>query len=300
MSLSNTYSPLVSIVIPCYNHAQFVQETIQSVIDQDYEKIELIIIDDGSKDNSVEVIKEMIPACEKRFYRCEFQYRSNKGLCATLNEALGWCEGEFFSPIASDDILEYHKISYLVDKAFQDPDVVACYGAVKCLGDKSEFVIGDKERGYTFSDVLLNGDLPPAPGAVFRSESLLEVGGFSPDAVLEDLDILLKLLDLDNRVVKSYPLIVARYRRHINSTTNDIYKMHQGRLQALSKYKHRPGYELALLNANDKFYFQLSRYKVVKPILYVLLRKKADRYSFLVVLRSFVPSFIFSTLKKIF
>jgi len=56
--------PLVSIVIPCYNHAQFVQETIQSVIDQDYENIELIIIDDGSNDNSVEVIQEMISAFE--------------------------------------------------------------------------------------------------------------------------------------------------------------------------------------------------------------------------------------------
>ena len=49
--------PLVSIVIPCYNHENFVQECIQSVIDQTYENIELIIIDDGSKDNSVEIIK---------------------------------------------------------------------------------------------------------------------------------------------------------------------------------------------------------------------------------------------------
>ena len=103
--------PLVSIVIPCYNHAQFVQETVQSVIDQDYENIELIIIDDGSKDNSVEVIQEMIPACEERFVRFEFRYRPNKGLCATLNEALEWCEGEYFSPTASDDILKQNKIS---------------------------------------------------------------------------------------------------------------------------------------------------------------------------------------------
>lgn len=300
MSLSNTYSSLVSVVIPCYNHAQFVQETIQSVIDQDYEKIELIIIDDGSKDNSVNVIKELIPACERRFIRFEFRDRPNKGLCATLNEAFGWCQGKYFSPIASDDILEHNKISYLVSKAFQEPEVVAYYGAVKCIGDTTGHVIGCKERVYTFSDIFLNGDLPPAPGVMFRSECLLEVGGFSSDAVLEDLDILLKLLDFDSRVVKSYPLIVTRYRRHVNSTTNDIYKMHLGRLQVLSKYKHRLGYDLAVLNANDKFNFQLSRYKMVKPILYVLLRKKADRYSFLVLLRSCVPSFIFSALKKIF
>ncbi len=59
MNPSEHQKPLVSIVIPCYNHAKFVQETIQSVIDQDYGNIELIVIDDGSKDTSVDVIKKM-------------------------------------------------------------------------------------------------------------------------------------------------------------------------------------------------------------------------------------------------
>lgn len=84
--------PLVSIVIPCYNHEKYVQESIQSVIEQDYDNIELIIIDDGSSDNSVTKIKEMIQVCQKRFKRFEFRHRPNKGLCATLNEALAWCE----------------------------------------------------------------------------------------------------------------------------------------------------------------------------------------------------------------
>ena len=52
--------PLVSVIIPCYNHADFVQETIRSVIEQNYKNIELIIIDDGSKDNSVEKIKKIV------------------------------------------------------------------------------------------------------------------------------------------------------------------------------------------------------------------------------------------------
>ena len=58
--------PLVSVVIPCYNHEQFVRDSIQSVIDQTYQNIELIIIDDGSKDSSVEIIKKMLSACEQR------------------------------------------------------------------------------------------------------------------------------------------------------------------------------------------------------------------------------------------
>lgn len=80
--------PLVSVVIPCYNHENYVQECIKSAIEQDYENIELIIIDDGSKDESVNKIQELVPGCEKRFCRFEFRTRPNKGLCKTLNEAL--------------------------------------------------------------------------------------------------------------------------------------------------------------------------------------------------------------------
>ena len=108
--MNQSNQPLVSVVIPCYNHESFVQDSIQSVIDQTYQNIELIIIDDGSKDGSVEKIKEMIPACQERFIRFEFRHRPNKGLSATLNEALEWCEGEFFSPLASDASFSASKI----------------------------------------------------------------------------------------------------------------------------------------------------------------------------------------------
>lgn len=70
--------PLVSVVIPCYSHGNFVQDCIQSVISQTYQNIELIIIDDGSKDNSISKIEEMIEKCEKRFVRFEFRHRQIK------------------------------------------------------------------------------------------------------------------------------------------------------------------------------------------------------------------------------
>ena len=103
MSEINKKNPLVSVVVPCYNHERYVKECIQSIIDQSYKNIELIVIDDGSKDASVAVIEGLRGACEERFTRFEFSARENRGLCNTLNQALDWCQGEYFAAIASDD-----------------------------------------------------------------------------------------------------------------------------------------------------------------------------------------------------
>ncbi len=81
-------SALVTAVIPSYNHAKYIKESIQSMLDQDYENMEMIIIDDGSSDNSIEIIESMIPLCKKRFKRFEFRHRENKGVSATLNEGI--------------------------------------------------------------------------------------------------------------------------------------------------------------------------------------------------------------------
>jgi alpha-1,3-rhamnosyltransferase len=69
----------------------------------------------------------MVAACKERLKRSEVRSRSNKGLCATLNEALEWCEGEFFSPIAPDDIMKKSKTKLQVDFLRDNPDCRAVY-----------------------------------------------------------------------------------------------------------------------------------------------------------------------------
>ena len=75
--MENTALPLVTVMIPCYNHEKYIKESIQSVIDQTYSRLELIVIDDGSKDNSVQKIEEMRLACEQRFEFFKFIFREN-------------------------------------------------------------------------------------------------------------------------------------------------------------------------------------------------------------------------------
>ena len=227
---------LVTIVIPCYNHESYVQKAIQSVIDQDYDNIEFIIIDDGSKDNSVAKIEEMIPACQKRFRRFEFRHRINKGLPKTLNEGLKWAKGDFFSPVASDDILLNHKVTTLLNAWNKNKNLEVIFGdanfidmqankiklniknSVKVYNmDVDNFLLyhtinrfdyRDKKKFGSYETILENNYLP-AMSCIIKTESLVNEGGWDSNYNIEDWQMWLSLSKksqffLVDEVVSSY------------------------------------------------------------------------------------------------
>ena len=240
--------PLVSIVIPCYNHAQFVQETIQSVIDQDYDNIELIIIDDGSKDNSVEVIQQMIPACEERFKRFEFRYRPNKGLCATLNEALEWCEGEFFAPVASDDILMPYKTSVQVDYLQKNISSIGVFGGVEVVSVTAKNKKISRSKKYNFYDIFFHKHDLPAATQMLRLNSIVNVGGYREDLIIEDWSMWLFLTDKGG-TLDYISMVFATYRRHLDNISSKRDVMWCGVKKVLLIYSSNDFYKKALSNA---------------------------------------------------
>lgn len=181
-------TPLVSIIIPCYNHEKFVQDSIQSVINQTYENIELIIIDDGSKDNSVIKIKEMTELCKDRFVRFEFRHRSNKGLSATLNEALEWSRGEYFSTLASDDQIFDYKTSVQVSFLEKNRDYGAVFGGVQLIDETNEKLeqVVIKARAYSFDGIIMHKHSLLAPTQMIRMDSIRKTDGYNSDIVIED------------------------------------------------------------------------------------------------------------------
>lgn len=239
--------PLVSIVIPCYNHAQFVQETIQSVIDQSYRNIELIIIDDGSKDNSVEVIKKMQPACEKRFSRFEFRYRPNKGLCATLNEALKWCEGEFFAPIASDDTVRKYKTCIQVKYLQENASSIGVFGGVELIDEKvgTSKTIIKKARKYFFEDVFLHRHTLPASTQFLRLKSVKNAGGFREELAIEDWSMWLFLTE-HGGTLDYIDKVLSAYRKHHGNFSSQFDKMQESRIEILRVFSAHPLYNMAL------------------------------------------------------
>ena len=102
--------PLVSVVMPCYNHERFVSATLQSVFNQTYPALELIIIDDGSSDASTRVIEEALKASP---FPVRFQARGNLGAPQTINEGIALAQGHYVTVINSDDQYDADRIEAL-------------------------------------------------------------------------------------------------------------------------------------------------------------------------------------------
>ena len=168
--------PLISVLIPAYNHERYVQETILSIINQTYENIELLIINDGSSDSTYDKICDMEILCRKRFEHFYFKTQRNKGTCETLNSLINMSHGEFIFIIASDDIAAPHAIETEFNFIINNSDYVLCVGANDIIDENSFRCFWDHNRKnvydmlsaeyFSFSDYLKKF----APDVDFLSE----------------------------------------------------------------------------------------------------------------------------------
>lgn len=111
--------PLVSIIVPCYNVEKYVEECVNSVISQDYTNWECLLINDGSKDHTLDLIKNF----ETKDNRIRIFTQENLGLSATRNKGIDYANGEFLFFLDSDDVLNNQAITTLVS-SFQNNDII--------------------------------------------------------------------------------------------------------------------------------------------------------------------------------
>ncbi len=216
--------PLVSVVMPSYNHSAYVREAIASVVAQTYPELELIIIDDGSEDDTPQVI-EAILAENQREMRVVFLRQENAGLCTTLNRALAYCQGEFVQFLASDDAYLPEKTARCVEELrAAAPDVAAVYCDGYIFDEKSRRRDVYSKRypvpiGRNMHRELLIANWLPAMGLCYRRGDLEALGGFDPNLNFEDWDFLLRLTR--TRKILRIPDRLFLYRVHSGNMTKN-------------------------------------------------------------------------------
>lgn len=218
-------SPLVSVIALCYNHAQYVVECLESIRKQTYQSIELLIIDDCSKDNSIEVIKEWIA---KHHVNCTFiPHAVNLGICKTLNEALSHIKGKFVAITSTDDVWLEDKLEQQI-KVFQNssPTTGIVYSDAFQIDHKSDLLEGmfiqshrkfkKMPEGHLFS-TLLEGNFIPAPTVLIKRSCYNTVGNYDEELCYEDYDMWLRIAQHYEFVF--CPKACVKYRVLDNSLT---------------------------------------------------------------------------------
>lgn len=237
--------PLVSVIIASYNHAPYIEASIRSVMEQSYSNFELLVIDDGSRDDSVERITRL-----QAQYGFDFQVQQNRGLSSTLNSAIERSKGSLIVPFGSDDIMRPQRLAVQVDYMQGKPEVGICSANIDII-DASGVPFPDKEqkqrhlpfRRLDFDDLFL--DRKPGPQAatlMFRREALDAVGGFDPNIRLEDVYICLSILRA-GYVIDVLPDVLADYRKHESNTYKHLRFMTENMLKTYSIFSGHPAYE---------------------------------------------------------
>lgn len=216
--------PLVSICLPVYNHASYIRECLDSVVADSYPNKELLIADDGSSDDSFDVISDWFKATSP-----DLAYRitrhSNAGQSATLNRLLRVARGEYCVFLASDDYLLPGGIEARVAMLRRDPSLVAVFGDAKVVSRGGAVLMesglrdlyhADKSKYHTRRSLLFQVVVRwsvPGPVLAIRRKNLLEFGGLSEDRkLLEDFDLYIRLAD--RRQLGFVDVPVAAYRLH--------------------------------------------------------------------------------------
>ncbi|MBN3263471.1 glycosyltransferase [Pectobacterium brasiliense] len=277
-------TPLVSIVIASYNAVDFIEDTLNSCINQIYGNIEIIITDDCSSDDTVKVCENLLGILKEKYPNTEvllLKNNKNVGIVKNLNRAINFCNGEWIKFIGSDDILMPDAISNYMDFICHNQkknNLGAVFGKFRTFSDSAVIdekifplkytrtVIGMKS-GWLKKKVINLHFNNVAPSAFIRASVLRSLGNFDENYVfLEDLPLWMKMVTL-NIDIDFLDKIAVLYRIHNNqvthSTTSGIKKILLDDLLRLNQLRKENGFYFAYLH--HKYQFWLREKYVIPP-----------------------------------
>lgn len=243
-------NPLVSIIIPCYNYGHLIKFTIDSLLAQSYQNLEIIVIDDGSTDDSKNVILKLMEDDNRIFYI----NKKNGGMSSARNLGLRICKGDFIQFIDADDLLENDKIQFQVNQLLIEKNIDIVYTATKYFSNtnninifldnneiqnKGLFTISGLTTKYLKYLIQQNRITINAP--LFRRKIINEIGFFDEKLKLvEDWDFWLRLF-FNNYYIKYIDNTNGSclVRIHDNNISKNDYKMILSSIQLRKKIRSK-------------------------------------------------------------
>lgn len=222
--------PRVSVLMPCYNVAETVEETIQSLVSQSETDMEIIAVDDGSEDETMQLLERW----SREDRRVKAISRSHEGIIPALNHGLSVCEAEYVARMDADDLAEPERLALQTKYLDAHPDVSLVSSFV------SGFPSGSVGKGFQIYINWLNSlqtdedirreifiESPVAhPSVMYRKSVIEDLGGYQDYGWPEDYDLWMRMYLAGNRFAK-IPQVLVHWREHERrlTRTDDRYSM---------------------------------------------------------------------------
>ena len=271
--------PLVSIIVPSYNHAAYVEKAIDSIISQDYPHFELIIIDDGSSDNSPQLLQQL-----QQKYGFILECNDNQGLAKTLNRGIQhYAKGKYYTFCASDDYWLPGKLSKQVKFMEENPDYAMVYGKaimIDSFDNKLESDTIERNKGFKggsiFKEIIMI-DFHPPVNYLLKTEVIKELGYYREHIWAEDFDMNLKIAS--KYKIGFIDEFLCCYRKTDDAKAKMLnFKTIYSHLDSINQYKNSPYYKQALKQWYYRCFLWYAPYVNGKKIAFKGMLHNLDKF----------------------
>jgi len=295
--------PKVSIMVTVYNAEDYIEECLDSIINQDYKNIEIIVSDDCSSDNTQKILKK-----KYRHHKNIILLFNKKNLGPTLNsnQILEAASGDFIALFAGDDIMKPLKVKTQVNFMLENPDVVLSYHPVEVFDSTTGRVLyvsnqSKREELSSFEDILVKGGIPGGCSIMIRRDAL-PIGWYD-DRLKTVSDWLFQLEVAMKGRVAQLTKTLAMYRKHEKGESQKSYDLLNESLYALdlliekhpeknlnklvkiAKQRYISGEVVRQLEKNKILAFDLSK----KALFYRFVSLKNLALFFIAFLNKYIP-----------
>ncbi len=239
-----TERPLISVIVLAYNSARFIRESLDTVLEQTYDPIELIVSDDASGDDTAAIVSDWLLAHGSRFTSAVLiQHPVNTGIAGSCNRALQKATGVWLKLIAADDLLLPHCLEDGARYVLKAPELSVLFSRMDMIDDRGRprgeyrypaaFFAYDPQAQLK---CLLHRNCLAAPTALMRTADVREVGGFDETyPMMEDLPLWIKMLQ-GGKKLGGMDTITVRYRVHPSLTYPAIGKRNERYQQTIEGF----------------------------------------------------------------
>ena len=214
--LDSIMTPSVSVVMAAYNSGEFIGQAIQSVLDQTHKDFEFIIVDDGSTDNTLEVIRQFHDPRIRLIVN-----ETNLGIVGSVNHGIDISRGEFIARMDSDDVCLPQRLEKEIEYLHAHPEIGVLGTEVREILNTGEIITRSRHiltDPYLIKFWLLTDTVINNPTAVIRKELLVQVNGYDPEYIYaQDYEIWTRLAKITKITVLPEPLV--NWRKHGGNIT---------------------------------------------------------------------------------